>query len=544
MVRRWVMLVGVSILLFIYSTLAFRGKAAIAPRVMTQSGAVIGEEVDGLHIYRGIPYASPPIGDRRWQEPIAVQPWTEPRQTKEFGAVCPQPDSEFIHYQGHLDEDCLTLNIWTPKVQSSERLPVMVWIHGGGFSLGSSAETLYDGSALAKQGIVLVTINYRLGALGFLAHPALTAESARHSSGNYGIQDQIFALQWVRHNIQAFGGDPDKVTIFGQSAGAVSVTALMASPQAEGLFQRAIAQSGDASNHLRCLTQSNQNLESMESLGQTFAENLGITSPAHALQSMRSKPWQSVVQAWEETLRESRVGTGIAGAGVTNHLGLDGYILQEEPSKTFATGRQQNVPFITGVVGNEGSVFASRLRINTLQAYTTFLERAFGSSLAQHYSALYPANDDQTARQAFVDFLSDRFILGSRAMAKQMATIQPRTYFYQFTRVHPSASHREFGSYHGIELPYLFQVMSRNEEFTPADIQLSDNLMRLWTQFAKTGSPSTAGINWPPFDSSTEHYLQLDREITVHQHLRQQTLNALESLQNVSLLQRSPQTCH
>ncbi|MCD8489373.1 MAG: carboxylesterase family protein [Desertifilum sp.] len=508
--------------------LAGGSAAPMNPPVSTPSGPIVGEVQNGVKRYLGIPYAMPPVGDRRWREPIPVQPWQEPYLATTFGPACPQPQRDFVRLTGRMDEDCLTLNIWTPALEKTDSLPVMVWLHGGGFLVGSSSEAMYDGSALAQKGVVVVTLNYRLGALGFLAHPALTAESPHASSGNYGLMDQILALKWVRDHIREFGGNPKNVTIFGQSAGAVSVTTLMTSPLAEGLFQRAIAQSGSVPNHLRCLSASRPNLPSLESVGEAFAQRLG-GSP-----ELRRQPWQKVVKVWETTLEETPFDSDMAGSGTLNHLSIDGYLIPELPGTAFALGRQQRVPFLTGTVADEGAVFAYNLRINTLSAYTRFLNQVFGSTLAQQYWALYPARDHPSARQAIRTLISDLFVLDMKTMAMQMAAVQPQTYVYQFDRVSRGNARSGLGSFHGIELRYVFGTLPENQGFEREDEWLSQRMAEYWTQFARTGNPNGSGASWPPFNAKSDRYQLLSSRIQTDRNLRRQSLERLAALRQTS----------
>lgn len=501
-----------------------RSAEQITASVQTQSGPVIGELKEGLQIYRGIPYATPPVGDRRWREPIPAKPWQEPRLTTDFGAACPQPERNFVRLPGRMDEDCLTLNIWTPTQGQTGSLPVMVWFHGGGFLVGSSSESMYDGSALAKKGVIVVTVNYRLGALGFLAHPTLTAESSHASSGNYGLMDQILALKWVRDNIRQFGGNPKNVTIFGQSAGAVSVTTLMTSPLAEGLFHRAIAQSGSVPNKLRCLSYSAPSLSSLESVGEDFAETMG------GIASLRRQPWQKVVKGWDQALERTPFDSDMAGSGTLNHLSIDGYLIPELPGTEFALGRQQRVPFMAGTVADEGAVFAHNLRIYTLRAYVNFLNRAFGPTLAQRYWALYPADDNSSARQAIRSLISDLFVLDVKTMAMQMAVVQPQTYVYQFDRVSRGNAKSGLGNFHGIELQYVFGVLPQDRGFAREDLWLSSQIGDYWTQFARSGNPNASGAQWPTFNAKSDRYQHLSTQIQASQNLRRQSVESLASL--------------
>lgn len=499
----------------------------VTAAVHTRAGPITGETVHAVQVYRGIPYARAPVGDLRWRPPVAPPPWSEIRKAARFGPACPQPQHGSVRLEQEIDEDCLTLNVWVPARRPQVKLPVMVWIHGGGFFLGSGSERIYDGAGLAAHGVVVVSINYRLGALGFVAHPALSAESARGTSGNYGIMDQILALQWVRDNIGAFGGDPANVTVFGQSAGAVSVLTLMAIPQAAGLFHRVVAQSGGVEDRLRWRARAEGRQEPMETLGTRFAERLGVRGQdAAALASLRGKTWRQVVDAWGETLKQR----GMAGEGTRNHLSVDGALLTEQPGRTFAAGRQHNVPLMIGAVSGEGSVFAHKLGLDSVSRYERFVRNMFGPDLAPRYLALYPAADDRAAKQAARDLIGDMFLLPVRQAARAMAAIQKHTYLYLFTRVGGKTARNGFGSYHGIELPYVFQTIESSREYEPEDRALAGTLAGYWTRFARTGDPNDGARRWPPLDLKGEWYLEIDTEPRPVQRLRRNRLDAIEAL--------------
>jgi para-nitrobenzyl esterase len=334
-------------------------RAAGTPVVLLTSGPITGEEHDGVRSFKGIPFAAPPGGKLRWKPPQPPTPWTKPLACVKFSPACPQKGKDLYGPVGEMNEDCLYLNVWTPAKSASAKLPVMFWIHGGGFLFGSGGKPCYDGAELAKRGdVAVVSCNYRLGPLGFLAHPALTAESPHHASGNYGIMDQIAALQWVRKNIAALGGDPGNVTIFGQSAGGVSVCALMASPLAKGLFHRAIVHSGSAPGNLH-------DLAAMESLGVEFTKRLG----ANDLKAMRAK-------SPDELLAAAKKNTGRVGEGTQDHLCIDGYVLPESLREVFAAGRQHNVPLIAGTTKDEDRLFLAGVQA-VIQAMAAIQPKTF-----------------------------------------------------------------------------------------------------------------------------------------------------------------------
>jgi len=507
--------------------------------ISTTCGPVRGTTVDGIKGYLGIPYAAPPVGDLRWKPPVAPEPWREPREMTKFGHACPQSEIRLPPGIEEMSEDCLTLNIWTPAKNESGLLPVMVFVHGGGFVGGAGTLPIYNVTRLAQKGVVLVTINYRLNVLGFLAHPALTAESAHHSSGNYGIMDQVSALEWIQANIHLFGGNPENVTVFGHSAGGASVIALMASPLTEGLFHRAVVQSGGyPPTVLRHLSQSQYGLDSTETLGLKFAEGLGVGSQANPLEAMRAKPWQEVVKVWEETVQNKSTATGVSGGWMLNHLAVDGHVLREPPGKTFRDGKQRNVPFMAGTTSDEGSIFPTIMGLGTVERYRRYLNRVFGEQ-SQKVEAMYPAPDDASVSQALSKLLGDGFVCGARTMARGMSAIQPKTYLYQFT-MQPKIFlyqmprsddwRREFGCYHAAELPYVFHFFP-SRRFVEEDHRLSEAMVGYWTRFARNGHPNgDEAAEWPAYNESEEKHLILDVRIKVGQHLSKKACDFLDEV--------------
>jgi para-nitrobenzyl esterase len=496
--------------------------------VRTPAGAFTPKAVeDGIGVYLGIPYASPPVGQLRWKPPVAPARSSAVVAATAYGPACPQLENRAVRLTVAMSEDCLTLNIWTGAKSATERLPVMVWFHGGGFHIGSSAEPVYDGRRLAANGVIVVTINYRLGPLGFLAHPALAAESPQKASGNFGLMDQLLALRWVKGNIQAFGGDPGNVTVFGQSAGAVSIATLMTSPLASGLFQRAIVESGSIDMRARYSARASGRQDAMEETGLRFGERLGARGEsAAALATLRQKPWKDVVDAWGDTLKQG----GMAGEGARNHVGIDGYVVPQPPARVFAAGKQLNIPLIIGGVTGEGSVFAFQMKLNSASRYRTFVSNMFGGR-ASNYLTIYPATDDASALRSASTLIGDMFFLPIRYMAETMAPIQRDTYLYEFKRVGGRAARNGFGSYHGIELPYVFGTLSELGDFNDGDMNVSKQVMGYWTRFARSGTPNGAGAEWPRFDKAGGSYLEIDINSTAQRHLRKQRLDAITNLQ-------------
>lgn len=510
--------------------------------IMTTSGPVKGITVEGVNGYLGIPYASPPADDLRWKPPVPPEPWKQPRLMDKFGPACHQAEGLATQKMGDMGEACLTLNIWTPARSEADLLPVMMFLHGGGYARGKGSEPMYNKPHLAKKGIVLVTINYRLGAFGFLAHPSLTAESPHHSSGNYGLMDQIMALKWITGNIRQFGGNPDNVTILGQSAGGGSVVALMTSPLSKGLFHRAIAQSGGyIPTKIRHLSKAGNGLDSMESLGIGFVEKLGIANKDNPLPELRARPWQEIVNIWERAVQNKQANTRVSGGWMLNHVIVDGYVLTQPPGKAFKSGAQHNVPLMTGTTADEGSIMPYLMNLFTLEKYYDYLERCFGQQW-QKVLELYPAEDNATAPKAVSKLLGDSFIAGARAVAGTMSAIQPKTYLYQFTMPPkvfvfqiPGVKDwaKEFGCYHAGELPYLFHFLP-GSKVKDADRKLSQEMMDYWVRFARTGDPNGDGApQWPAYDVSEQKRLILDNPIKVGQHLNQEACDTIDELAEV-----------
>ena len=509
--------------------------------IVTTSGPVKGATLEDIRGYLGIPYAAPPAGNLRWKPPISPEPWKEPRLMDSYGPACPQTEGLLTQKLGNIGEDCLTLNVWTSAKSEADSLPVMMFLHGGGFARGRGSELMFNKPHLVKRGVVLVTINYRLGALGFLAHPALTAESAHHSSGNYGIMDQIMSLRWIKENIRQFGGNPANVTVFGQSAGAASVIALMTSPLSKGLFHRAIAMSGGyASPVVRHLSKNRNGLDSMESLGIGFVEKLGVRNHDNPLEELRAMPWQEIVSAWEKTVQNKQAATRVSGAWMLNHIIVDGYVLAQPPGKAFKAGEQHNVPFMAGSTADEGSIMPYLMNLFSMEKYHIYLERCFGTEW-QRVLELYPATDDTSAPKALSTLLGDCLVAGSRAVARGMSIIQPKTYLYQFT-MQPKVFvfqipgvkdwQKEFGCYPAGELPYLFHFLP-GSRVKAEDRKLSQDMMDCWVRFARNGDPNGDGApHWPVYALPEEKHLILNNPIKVGQHLNTGVCDIIDGLAN------------
>jgi para-nitrobenzyl esterase len=456
--------------------------------VQIESGAIEGVAQGGLSTYLGVPFAAPPLQALRWREPQPVAPWQGTRKASSFAPACSQKGVSMPGEEPPAtSEDCLYLNIWTPAKSTAERLPVMVWIHGGGYTNGSASMPLYWGDKLAQRGIVVVTVAYRLGPLGFLAHPELTAESARKSSGNYGLLDQIAALEWIQRNIAAFGGDRGRVTIAGQSAGAMAVSMLMASPRAQGLFHRAIAQSGGLFEPLQIAPQ--YLLANAERDGRKYLGSLRADSIA----TLRKRPVAELLEG---------------SAGSVSHPVIEPDVLPVAPYEAFVSGSYVDVPVLVGFNAEEARSLVDVTRV-TSATFSADIERSFGA-LPPALIAAYPRATDREARQARLDFERDlRFGWDMWTWARLQSG---RAYFYQFLQRPPFLAgtvRHGWGAGHFAELWYMFDHLDQEAwAWSPADRRLARVMAGYWTNFIKTGDPNGAGLTrWPVFgeDGHTLH---------------------------------------
>ncbi|HXX20432.1 MAG TPA: carboxylesterase family protein [Candidatus Acidoferrum sp.] len=474
--------------------------AAIADPVRVEQGQLSGApgRSPDVRVYKGVPFAAPPVGDMRWKPPQPAAPWQGVRQAAQFGNSCAQTPMPANSVYGGIapppaSEDCLYLNIWTPAKSADDRLPVMVWIHGGGFAHSTGAAFGYDGENLARKGVVVVTINYRLGIFGFLALPELTAESPHHASGNYALLDQIAALEWIHCNIAAFGGDSTRVTIFGQSAGSASVNVLMASPLAKGLFVRAIGESGGSFGPMPSLVDA-------EKQGVQFASALGVTQDL--LKSLRAKSADDLIKAKGNEDAEPIV---------------DGWVLPESVYSIFAEGKQNDAPIIVGNNANEGGNLAP-LPDGGITA-AQFAENArknFGSFADQFMKAYPAATDDQAAAAHFASFRDAAFGWDMRIWARmETETGHRRAYRYYFSRVPPGPGSR-LGAFHGADLAYVFENYPFRIFYQDWDKQLGETIENYWANFARTGDPNGPGLSvWPIYDPQRDDVLEFGDQISV-----------------------------
>lgn len=488
--------------ILVIAGLAFSTRVPVAQHpagtVQTATGLVAPATTThpGVRVFKGIPFAAPPVGDLRWRAPQPPAAWAGVRPGDTFGNACMQDTArrrvpwteEFMAQEG-VSEDCLYLNVWTPQAPAGAK-PVLVYLHGGAFREGSGAVSIYDGTTLASRGLVVVTINYRLGAFGFLAHPALASEGPAPIAGEYGVLDAIAALQWVQRNIAAFGGDPAKVTIAGQSAGASLVHSLISAPSAKGLFHRAIAQSGSGMANIPAVS-----IDDALKTGAKFGEALHATTAA----ALRAAPAADVLR------------TTIPGEALAFRPPVDGRVIVADQLTTFTKGLQNDVPLLTGLVADEGSsnpTYGKLTRDQFLeQARTRFIE------LADRFLALYPAGTDAEAATSQIAAARDRgvasmFLFAERRQ-KSTATHTP-IYTYYFARGIPWPEYPQYAAFHSSDLAYTFGNLERMARpWTRLDRQLAEAAVTCWSQFVKTGTPAGADApTWPAVDLATPRTME------------------------------------
>ena len=496
----------------------------------TIEGAALGE---GVSVFRGIPYAAPPVGDLRWRPPMRHESGGGVRPAIEFGPACPQTNSMGAFFGliaegyghgadhpdiprlGEVNEDCLYLNVWSANLSGEEPLPVMVWIHGGGNTAGSGMGAEYG--SLSHEDVVVVTINYRLGVLGFLAHPALSAESEANSSGNYGLLDQIAALEWVQRNIAGFGGDPDRVTIFGESAGSSDVAYLMTSPLARGLFHRAIMQSAAPINQTR-------SLEAAEARGVRHAESLGLDADpqsAEAIAELRSVDCMELVRRYVEL-----TGGSVAGPNV------DGWFLTEPLREAWTAGRQADVPLMVGSMADEYTTLLPFFLPDVEHTPEGFEESVRNQyrSAAERVLDLYPAETGEDAYWARVALGSDAgFTCPSRYAAKLNSDAGRPAYLYHLTRAREGGE--SLGAFHGADVFYLFDMQLGFLPIDDIDRRLTGAMMGYWTNFAANGNPNGPELpEWPMYEDANKPYMDLGDEVVSGEGFRRDRCDFMDEV--------------
>ena len=490
----------------------------VVPHLMAQPGAPV--DVDNSLVVRttagelsgvarhgggaeflGIPYAHAPIGDLRWREPVPSRPWVGVLNAIKFGAPCAQPDlGDWNRHDAETGkEDCLFLNVIVPEWPVSKPLPVMFWIHGGANEGGTASSALYKDGTLVNHGVILVTVNYRLGIFGFLAHPELTAESPHHASGNYGLMDQVLALRWVRDNISKFGGDVNNITVFGQSAGAMDTSILMTSPLAKGLFQKALAESGAA------FTAPLLPLAQAEQAGTALAKAFKAPSADAQIKYLRTLSASEMLAAQAKIPPSSR-----------SHVGpdIDGFVLPQQPGVVFATGQEAHIPFVYGTTTRE---FGSNESTDQLRVAISLSAGAFaGKALAAYGLANGgQGNPDPKYGSAADQWSADMiFRCPSVTQAAWHVAVGNPTWEYEFNHAIPGQEAQ--GAVHSADLPYVFGFFPKtgniSGNFTDVDRKLADLMETYWTNFAKTGNPNSSGLpNWPQ-QGSVGTYIQFQQD--------------------------------
>jgi para-nitrobenzyl esterase len=508
--------------------------AASEPVVQTGAGTLRGANVGTAIAFRGIPYARPPVGELRWQPPQAPLPWQGVREALQPGSACTQRISGLTPFFAPMadaygskfeqppiksSEDCLYLDVWVPEWPVKRALPVMVWLHGGSNTVGSGTESTYDGVSLTRHGVLLITLNYRLGVMGFFSHPELTAESSHHSSGNYGLLDQLAALNWVKQNIAWFGGDPDNVTLFGESAGAIDAARLMTSPLAAGLFKRVISESGPA-------FESGQTLSQAEAFGSAVSALEPGDAQSTSLERLRALPATEV----EALVLKAKEHFSIDITAAT----ADSWVLPMSPQQAFLAGSIQKVDLLIGLNGRELSAF----RLSAAAAAKSsggpnsvaesgglkkFLEVArpyFGSwtnpAIAIYFGRML------LNKNAGLDGAANDLIGACPvgAMASLTSAAGQHVFVYRFDRSIPGKAEAELGAFHSLEVPYVFgSLRDREWQWLPAtadDVSLSDLLQSYWTNFAKTSNPNASGLpNWPAWSEEEKKFLVVNQDASV-----------------------------
>jgi len=488
-----------------------------APKpIRTTGGLVQGARYGELSVYKGIPFASPPIGPLRWREPQLPAPWTGVLLADKFAPAAMQSG---VSMPGETppvtSEDCLYLNIWTRASRDTKALPVMVWIYGGGFTSGSASMPLYWGDRLSRKGVIVVTFGYRVGPFGFLAHPELTLESPHRSSGNYGLMDQIAALKWVKRNIGFFGGDANRVTIAGQSAGGASVNMLMSSPLAKGLFHQAIIQSGGMYEPVQLAPR--VLLSSGEREGEAYAKSLGVNSIA----DLRALPASELLKG---------------SADQVSHPVLDPYVLPDSPYNTFMAGKETDVPVLVGSNADEARALITDLDAVKASTFSEDIAKSWGA-LPPALLAAYPFVTDEEARKARLAFERDlRFGWDAWACARLVSSRRScDVYYYHFTHRPPfpaDSVRANWGPSHYAELWYMFDHLNQETwAWSPKDRKLADTMSSYWTNFIKSGNPNGRGLPlWPKFTPNKEQVQYLDDMIETKGVANLKSLRAVDAV--------------
>lgn len=468
-------------------------------------GALRGLSQRGVVTFQGIPYAAPPVGPRRWRAPQRLAKWQGVRDALEFGPDLPQSPNDKLRGPRQ-DEDCLYLNVWAPDNAEPGSLPVLVWFYGGGFVAGSGSDVLSDGARMASHGAVVVSFNYRAGIFGFLAHPQLSAESPHRTSGNWGLLDQAAALNWVRENIHAFGGNAQKVCAFGVSAGSASISLMLASQQFGGLFDSAALQSPGAGRPLA-------SLEDAERAGAALAADID---------ELRALPFDKILAL---TSRLTPAVRGLTTPRVLRPI-RDGWLLPEDERAVFGSGRIRPMPLLIGSNRDEGSLLTRGWPVTSVGDWRAQIAGNFAKAETEA-AALYPVRTDADASAAVAAMFADtQFNYGTRLLARSMAQVEPRTWRYLFTRRAPG---RQDGPHHAEEVPYVFGHLDTVRDADTQDRRLSDLMLSHWVAFARTGDPNLPGAtHWAPYVPAVDNYLEFGDSVVAGTAWRSPQLDFLE----------------
>lgn len=486
-----------SIAAFCFAVFSSAAFSFTAVELQTPQGPIVGHKVESdaaISVFKGIPYAVPPVGEHRWTYAEAAPGWESPRLAQQFGPNCmqaPYDKSSFFYRPAFpTSEDCLYLNVWT-GAKAGDKRPVMVWIHGGALTRGGGSTETYDGTALAKKGVVLITINYRLGVFGYFAHPQLSNENANGVSGNYATSDQVQALKWVRENISAFGGDPNNVTIFGESAGSWSVNHLVATPTAKGLFHRAIGQSGAVMGDMAYLKKSQAGLPSAEDSGQQFGQAIGRPSLSEL---RRLTAWELLDKSLQQRWRTAAI--------------VDGHIIPDQIERLFSRGEQNAVPMILGFNADEGTTLGALARVPAdADSYKKTIQTRYGN-LAAEYLALYPADN---LKKSTLDSFRDGFVTWSmQTWAMHMAKVNQPVFLYYFSHRPSGPQQQELGAYHAAEIRYAFNNVPSKPAY---ESTMGEIMSNYWVSFAAVGNPNgVSKATWQPYTAQQRHYLEFNAE--------------------------------
>jgi len=521
------------LIFFIYSC---SDANAIGTIVTIENGHIEGKQNGSLKTFSGIPYAAPPVGNLRWAPPETVESWAGIRDATVNSKVCYQPKQTTEFYDDGLEissmsEDCLTLNVWTRANTTEDKLPVMVWIHGGALVWGSGSE--YKGEELTKRDVILVTVNYRLGPLGYFAHSELNDEN-NGSSGNQGYRDQIAALGWVQDNINEFGGDPNNVTIFGESAGSWSVNVLQASPLSQGLFHKVIGQSGARLLPLTHLSVASDYSDSALEHGLNLTKIISDKKNT-SLDDLRDIPAEEIINRVEQDPTYSTTFDTLTI--------IDGEVLPEAVSAIFSKGNQANTPVLIGSTADEAITFDPKImapEFAEFLKYSDLLKSSINQILPNVDKKIfeyYPTDTEEMSKESWVNFYTDAmFTAPMQDWGNLMSTVDSQAYLYIWDH-HPKINgSRKLKAFHAAEVPYIFGGVDNFDiDFNEEDVTLSNNMIDIWTNFAKTGNPSLPGVfTWPPFNSTSQKYVSIGVVIKEKQNLRSEKVSLINEGYNRS----------